>query len=116
MARISIEYLKRHTMTDDSHCDDDYLYECLCDAEAQVIDRIGYTEEELSGIPDEAFPRALKRAILMRAASLYAYREDIDNDSIKPLAESLVSLIKPYQRMRGGGRMDKLIEKYPPQQ
>lgn len=113
MSRISIDLLKAHTRTDDI-VEDEYLYDCLEAAEAQVLDYIGYSEDELSGIPDEAFPAPLKRAMLMRAASLYEYREDIDNASISPLAGAFKSLAKPYQKMRGGGLMDRLIEKYPP--
>lgn len=114
---ITLELLKAHTRTDDacSCYENEYLEACLEDAKGQVFDRIGYTEDELSGIPDDKFPAPLRRAILMRAASLYEYREDIDNASISPLSESLTALIKPYQRMRGGGLLERLIAKYPPQ-
>jgi plasmid stabilization system protein ParE len=112
MARVSLDLLKKHVRATAFDHDDAYLLELAEMAEQQVINATGYTREEWSVVPDEAFPADLKHAILMRAATRYAYREDIDNSNLTSLPNSLMAIVKPYQKMRGGSLTDKLITQY----
>lgn len=112
MLTVSLDLLKMHVRADDITCDDEYLSDCLESATAQVINATGWTDEELAPIPDDAFPADLRRAVIMRAASLYAYREDIDSASLTSLPLSTVAMLKPYRKMCGGGVMDRLVAKY----
>ena len=112
MLKVPLDLLKMHVRADDITCDDAYLSDCLEAAQAQVINATGWTEKELAPIPNDAFPADIRRAVIMRAASLYAYREDIDTSSLSPLPLSTAAMLKPYRKMCGGGIMDRLVEKY----
>jgi hypothetical protein len=48
----------------------------------------------------------------MRAATGYAYREDVDNSNLTSLPNSFMAMVKPYQKMRGGSLTEKLIAQY----
>lgn len=111
MARVSLELLKKHVRADDFDDDDAYLEHVLAAAEEYVTGLTGYTADELSVIPDSAFPRPLAHAILMRAASMYEYREDVST-SIQAVPNSLIALVRPYQKMDGGSITERLIAKY----
>lgn len=113
MARVSLELLKKQVYAEDFESDDDLLEQKLAAAESQVIDDIGWTEEELSGIPDDKFPPQLKEAILMFAANLYRYREITDTGGLAPVPNTYQSIIKKYCRLCGGGLMERLVAKYP---
>lgn len=110
--RVSLELFKKHVRCDDFTDDDEYLDHCLAAAEQYVIGLTGYTEDELSVIPDDAFPMPLKHAILMRGASLYEYREDIVNTSISETPLALMALVKPYQKHNGGSLTERIIKQY----
>lgn len=112
MARVSLELLKAHVRATSFDHDDAYLRELIDMAEEQVINATGYTREEWSVVPDEAFPAVLKQAILIRAATGYAYREDVDNSNLTSLPNSFMAMVKPYQKMRGGSLTEKLIAQY----
>lgn len=116
MPRVSLELLKKHVRADDFTGDDEYLDHLLEVAQEQVETLVGYSREELEQIPDEEYPMALRQAILLRASSLYAYREDIDTVQLSNVPDSLKALVKPWQKMRGGGRMEALIAKHAPQE
>lgn len=112
MSRVKLELLKAQTRTTTLDRDDEYLQVLLDTAEAQVIGLTGWSAEDWAKVPDEAFPLELQQAILMRAASLYAYREDVDNASLAALPYGLMALVKPWQKMRGGSKAEALMEKY----
>lgn len=112
MSRVSLGLFKKHVRADDFTCDDEYLLHVLEAAEDYVVGMTGYTKDELSVIPDEEFPMPLKHAIMMRGASMYAYREDVDSSNLAPLPNSLSALVKPYCKMHGGGLMEDLVNKY----
>ena len=112
MPRVSLELLKKHVRADDFTADDDYLAHLLQVAQEQVETLVGYSREELECIPDKEYPLALQQAILLRAGSLYAYREDIDTTQLSSVPDSLLALVKPWQKMRGGGRMAALLQKH----
>lgn len=116
MPRVSLELLKKQVRADDFDGDDIYLEHLLQVAEAQVESMTGYSSDELSCIPDEDYPAELKQAILLRAASLYAYREDVDTASLSEVPNSTKALVKPWQHMRGGSKMDALLAKYAPEE
>ena len=116
MPRVSLELLKKHVYADDFTGDDDYLDHLLAVAEEQVDTLAGYSREELACIPDEEYPMSLRQAILLRGVSLYAYREDIDTVQLSSVPDSLKALVKPWQKMRGGGRMEALLAKYAPKE
>lgn len=115
MSRVSLELLKQQVHAEDFEGDDALLNECLLDAEQQVLDMIGWTADEVSGIPDNEFPRPLKRAILVRASTLYRYREDTETQQTSQIPLSTQALLKPYSRLCGGGLMETLVAKYPPE-
>lgn len=110
--RVSLELFKKHVRCDDFTDDDEYLAHCLEAAEQYVIGLTGWTEAELSVIPDEAFPAPLKHAILMRGASMYEYREDVTNTTVSETPLALMALVKPYQKMCGGSLTERLIVQY----
>lgn len=112
MRIVTLELLKQHVRADDLTCEDVYLTHVLEAAQGQVMDYIGWTEEELSAIPDGEWPAPVRHAVLMRAATMYAYREDVDNASLSPLPFALSALLKPYRKMCGGSVMERIIAKY----
>lgn len=113
MARfVTLEEFKQHTRTNDFMEDDLKLQRSLDAAETYVIGLIGYTEEELSVIPADKFPSDLVSAICMRGASMYEHSTDIDSSSLSYLPGSTIDIVKPYQKLYGGGRMEKILAKY----
>lgn len=116
MPRVSLELLKKQVRADDFDGDDIYLEHLLQVAESQVESMTGYSAEELARIPDGDYPAELKQAILLRAASMYAYREDVDTASLSEVPNSTKALVKPWQKMRGGSRMAALLAKYAPEE
>lgn len=112
MSRVSLSLLKAQTRTTSFDRDDEYLQHLLDAAEAQVIAMTGYTADEWAVVPDADFPQDLAQAILMRAASFYAYREDVDNASLAAVPNTLAALVKPWQKMRGGSLAESLMEKW----
>lgn len=116
MPRVSLELLKKQVRADDFEGDDIYLEHLLQVAESQVESMTGYSAEELACIPDGDYPAELKQAILLRAASMYAYREDVDTASLSEVPNSTKALVKPWQKMRGGSRMAALLAKYAPKE
>ena len=70
--------------------------------------------EVLSVISDGEWPAPVRHAVLMRAATMYAYREDVDNASLSPLPFALSALLKPYRKMCGGSVMERILAKYKP--
>lgn len=111
-----MELLKKQVRADDFDGDDIYLEHLLQVAESQVESMTGYSAEELACIPDGDYPAELKQAILLRAASMYAYREDVDTASLSEVPNSTKALVKPWQKMRGGSRMAALLAKYAPKE
>ena len=111
-----MELLKKQVRADDFDGDDIYLEHLLQVAESQVESMTGYSAEELACIPDGDYPAELKQAILLRAASMYAYREDVDTASLSEVPNSTKALVKPWQKMRGGSRMAALLAKYAPEE
>lgn len=116
MPRVSLELLKKQVRADDFDGDDIYLEHLLQVAESQVESMTGYSAEELACIPDGDYPAELKQAILLRAASMYAYREDVDTASLSEFPNSTKALVKPWQKMRGGSKMAALLAKYSPEE
>lgn len=116
MPRVSLELLKKQVRADDFEGDDIYLEHLLQVAESQVESMTGYSAEELACIPDGDYPAELKQAILLRAASMYAYREDVDTASLSEVPNSTKALVKPWQKMRGGSKMAVLLAKYAPEE
>lgn len=116
MPRVSLELLKKQVRADDFDGDDIYLEHLLQVAESQVESMTGYSAEELACIPDGDYPAELKQAILLRAASMYAYREDVDTASLSEVPNSTKALVKPWQKMRGGSKMAVLMAKYAPEE
>lgn len=111
MARVSLELFKKHIRTDDYDGDDDYLQHVLDAAEDFVAALTGYTREELSAIPDSEYPTPLIHAVLMRGASMYEYREDVDT-SLNATPFSLMAIVTPYRKMNGGSLLEPLVRKY----
>ena len=111
-----MELLKKQVRADDFEGDDIYLEHLLQVAESQVESMTGYSAEELACIPDGDYPAELKQAILLRAASMYAYREDVDTASLSEVPNSTKALVKPWQKMRGGSKMAALLAKYAPEE
>lgn len=116
MPRVSLELLKKQVRADDFEGDDIYLEHLLQVAESQVESMTGYSAEELACIPDWDYPAELKQAILLRAASMYAYREDVDTASLSEVPNSTKALVKPWQKMHGGSKMAVLLAKYAPEE
>lgn len=113
MARfVTLEEFKQHTRTSDFMEDDLKLQRCLNAAESYIIGLTGYTEEELSVIPADEFPADLVQAIIMRGASFYEFSTDVDSSSLAYLPGSTLAIVKPYQKMRGGDRLGKILAKY----
>ena len=112
---VSMDLFRTHLRLDDITGEDGYLQAALETAEQNVLDSIGYTRDELSVIPEGIFPAPVRWAILMRGADLYAYRESMDSSQLAALPYGVPALLKPYQRMRGGSLMDRLIAGCQPQ-
>ena len=109
MSRVSLELLKKHVRADDFADDDIYLTHILKAAEQQVEGLLNYTPEELATIADEDWPDTLRHAVLLRAGTMYAYREDVDSGALAPLPNSLMAIIKPYQKQNGGGLLAHIM-------
>lgn len=111
MARVSLELFKKQTRTTSFSRDDEYLQGLLDAAETFVINLTGYTAEEWSVVPDDAFPKDLCHVILVVGADMYAEREMTvpGNYQLRPF---LLGMVKPYQKMRGGSLAEKLIKQY----
>ena len=103
---------KKHVRADDFTEDDELLAFYLKAATDCVVNATGYTLDELERIPSAEFPDAIREAIYMRGASMYAYKEDVDSATLGVLPFSLQAIVKPYCKMYGGGRLEALVEKY----
>lgn len=112
MRIVTLELLKRHVRADDLTTEDGYLAHVLEAAQRQVLDHLGWTDDELAVIPDGEWPASVAHAVLLRAGTMYAYREDVDNGSLSPLPYGLTALLKPYRKMRGGSVMERVLASY----
>lgn len=111
MARVSIDDFRKWIHADDVEGDDSNIQLSLLSAESQVNNAIGYSAEELAIIPDSLYPNELRMAIMTRAATLYAVREDTSNIALHRVPGMGTDMIQPYKRMRGGSLIDDLITK-----
>ncbi len=111
MARVSLALFKLHTRTTSFIRDDEYLRHVLDAAESFVINLTGYTADDWSVVPDEAFPKDLCHVIMAVGADMYAEREMTVPGSYQ-LRPFLLGMVKPYQKMRGGSLAENLIRQY----
>ncbi len=108
MAAVSLNLFKEHVHAD-SLIDEDCLLQMYLDAATQqVLDYIGYTEDEIDVLP--SIPTPLVQAILLQAGTMYRFRGNVDASNLSALPYSTAAIVKPYCKMRGGSITEKLIE------
>lgn len=102
--------LKARVYADDTTAYDSRLSGILDNAESAVIGMTDFDPEDVCLIAPEDFPKELKEATLQLAASWFAQPEGVAPQQFHPVPFGISFLVKPFERLAGGGRLERLIE------
>ncbi len=106
---VELETLKERVYADDTTVYDTRLAAILDNAERAIITMTDYDTADVLRIPVADFPAELKEAIVQLAAAWFAQPEAAAPVQYRPVPFSIAFLVKPYQRLAGGGRLESLI-------
>ena len=106
---VTLAELKERVYADDTTAYDTRLQGVLDNAESAVITMTDYNREDVLGIPVSAFPGELKEAIIQLAAAWFAQPEGTAPTQFHAVPYGVAFLVKPYQKMAGGGRLEALF-------
>jgi hypothetical protein len=107
---VTLSELKARVYADDTTAYDTRLSGILDNAESAVIGMTDFDPKDVCLIAPEEFPGELKEAILQLAASWFAQPEGVAPVQFRPVPYGISFLVKPFERLAGGGRLESLIE------
>jgi len=106
---VTLSALKARVYADDTTAYDTRLSDILDSAESAVITMTDYPSADVLRIPVGDFPSDLKEAIIQLAAAWFAQPEATAPTQYHAVPYGVAFLVKPYQRMAGGSRLESLI-------
>lgn len=106
---VTLCELKDRVYVDGTDAYDKRLDSLLDHAESAILTSTDYDPDDVRRIPPELFPDDLREAIIQLAAAWFAQPEATAPQKYTAVPYSIAFLVKPFQRMAGGGRLEKLI-------